>query len=92
MARFHPVGLRVMARSFAEADLREALPRIGVPTLLLYGDEDVRSPLEVAREMEAAIPTSRLVILESVGHVSSIEAPERFNAELRDFLSGRQTG
>lgn len=38
MSEFHPVGHRVMARSVAEADLRDVLPRIEVPTLLLYRD------------------------------------------------------
>lgn len=87
LAEFHPNGVRVMARSFAEADLRYVLPRIDVPTLLLYGDEDVRSPLSVAAEIHAAIPMSQLVVMPGVGHVSCIEAPERFNAEVRDFLS-----
>jgi pimeloyl-ACP methyl ester carboxylesterase len=87
VSEFHPVGLRAMARSFAEADLRDVLPRIGVPTLLLYGDRDVRAPLHVAEALHAAIASSKLVILPGVGHVSSIEAPERFNAEVRSFLT-----
>lgn len=86
MAEFHPDGLRAMARSFAEADLRDVLPRIDVPTLLLYGDKDVRAPLTVAEDLHAAIPGSRLAVLPGVGHVSSVEAAERFNAEVRAFL------
>jgi pimeloyl-ACP methyl ester carboxylesterase len=86
MSAFHPAGLRAMARAFAEADLREVLPRIDQPTLLLYGDEDVRAPLSVADELHVAIPTSKLVVLPGVGHVSSVEAAERFNAEVRAFL------
>jgi pimeloyl-ACP methyl ester carboxylesterase len=39
-----PAGMRAMALSFAEADLRDLLPGIRVPTLLLYGDVDRRSP------------------------------------------------
>lgn len=88
MSEFHPVGFRVMARAFAEADVRDVLPRIQVPTLLLYGDRDVRAPLPVGEALHAAIPGSRLVVIPGVGHVSNIEAPERFNAELRDFLHG----
>jgi pimeloyl-ACP methyl ester carboxylesterase len=38
---FHPIGFRAMARASAE-DLRDALPHIAVPTLLIYGDNDVR--------------------------------------------------
>ena len=86
VADFHPAGLQVMARSFAEADLRDVLPHIDAPTLLLYGDRDVRAPLSVAEDLHAAIPASKLVILPGVGHVSSVEAPERFTAEVRSFL------
>lgn len=85
---FHPAGVRNMARSFAEADLRHVLPSIEVPTLLLYGDHDVRSPVSVAERIHAAIPTSKLVVMRGVGHVSCIEAPERFNTEVREFLQG----
>ena len=37
---FHPSGFRAMARASAE-NLRPALPRVDVPTLLVYGDKDV---------------------------------------------------
>jgi len=89
MRGFHPAGLRAMARSAAEADLRDALP-VGVPTLLLHGGADVRSPLDVAQALHAAIPSSRLVVLPGVGHMSSVEAPERFNREVRAFLRERR--
>lgn len=86
MSAFHPAGARAMARAFAEADLRDVLPRIDVPTLLLYGDRDVRAPLHVAKDLHAKIPGSRLVVLAGVGHQSNMEAAERFNAELHSFL------
>lgn len=51
-----------------------------------YGDKDVRAPLNVAEDLHAAIPTSRLVVMPGVGHMSNLEAAERFNAEVRSFL------
>ena len=87
MRDFHPAGMRAMATAFARADLRDVLTQIDVPTLLLYGDADERSPRDVAAQLHAAIPRSRLVWLEGVGHQSNMEAPERFNAELRRFLA-----
>lgn len=86
VSEFHPTGLRTMARSFAEADLRDVLPRIRVPTLLLYGDKDVRAPLAVAEQLLTAIPSSQLIVMPGVGHVSSVEAGLRFNSEVRAFL------
>ena len=87
MADFHPAGLRSMAHAFAEADLRDMLPSIAVPTLLLYGDADVRSPLFVAAALHEQIPGSKLVVMDGVPHLSNVEAPERFNAEVRAFLA-----
>jgi pimeloyl-ACP methyl ester carboxylesterase len=85
MQAFHPRGFRAMARASAE-DVRDVLPHIDVPTLLVYGDRDVRAPLTVARDLRAAISGSRLVVLPDAGHVCNIEAPDEFNAAVRDFL------
>jgi pimeloyl-ACP methyl ester carboxylesterase len=91
MLQVRPGGMRPMLQGFAEADLREVLPRIQVPTLLLYGDADRRSPPEVvARDLHARIPSSRLVVMPGVGHQCDMEAPDRFNAEVRSFLRSVQ--
>ena len=82
----HPVGFRAMARASAEADLRPVLGRVSVPTLVLCGDRDTRAPLPVAEALHDAIPDSELVVLDGVGHVCAVEAPERFNAAIRTFL------
>jgi pimeloyl-ACP methyl ester carboxylesterase len=47
LSKFHPAAMRVAIGAMAEADLRDLLPHIDVPTLLLYGDEDVRAPKPV---------------------------------------------
>jgi pimeloyl-ACP methyl ester carboxylesterase len=86
LSAFRPAGQRVMVRTVRDQDLRDVLPGIAVPTLLLYGDRDVRSPVSVGEEWHARIPSSQLVVLPGVGHVSNLEAPERVNAEVRRFL------
>ncbi len=90
MSDFHPAGYRAMAHALAEADLRDVLPGIDVPTLLLYGDADRRSPLSVAEHLHARIPASRLVVVPGAGHLVNLEAPEPFNAEVRSFLRSAQ--
>jgi pimeloyl-ACP methyl ester carboxylesterase len=86
MRSFHPAGFRAMASASAE-NLRDALPRISVPTLLLYGAGDVRAPLPVAEDLHRAIPGSTLVVLPDAGHVCNLEASEAFNRAVRSFLS-----
>jgi pimeloyl-ACP methyl ester carboxylesterase len=89
MVTFHPAGFRAMARASAE-DLRDALPHVRPATLLVYGDRDVRAPLDVARRLHAAIPDSRLVVLPGVGHLCNIEAPTEFNTVVCSFLLAAQ--
>src|SRR5262249_16854579 len=40
----------------AAADQRDLLPRIAVPTLLIWGELDERSPISIAHQFEEAIP------------------------------------
>ena len=87
LSEIHPTGQRALFRAgFAEHDVRDVLPRITVPTLLLYGDQDVRSPRTVADDMHARIPGSRLEFMPGVGHAADLEGPEIFNAKVRNFL------
>jgi pimeloyl-ACP methyl ester carboxylesterase len=78
--------MRIMARSFADADLRDVLEHIAVQTLILSGDADQRVPLSVAEALHTRIPGSRLVVMPGVGHQSNMDAPDLFNHEVRRFL------
>jgi pimeloyl-ACP methyl ester carboxylesterase len=84
-AAVRPESFRVALLAMAEADQRDLLPRITVPTLLIWGEQDVRSPLSVAHQFERAIPDTQLVVIRGAGHVSSLERPEEFNAAVREF-------
>jgi pimeloyl-ACP methyl ester carboxylesterase len=85
MSDFHPAGYRAMARAVFEADTRDLLPQIRVPTLLLWGGSDRRAPLSVAEQLRAAIPGAELVVIPDCGHASNIERPDAFNAAVREF-------
>ena len=86
MCAVHPAGNVTGLRAMAEADLRDVLPRIMVPTLLLYGEADKRSPLSVGEELHARIPGSTLVTLPGVGHLCNVEGADQFNREVRAFF------
>jgi pimeloyl-ACP methyl ester carboxylesterase len=85
-ADVRPESLRVALLAMAEADQRDVLPRVAVPTLLIWGEQDARSPLSIARQFEQAIPDTELVVIPGAGHASNLEQPERFNAAVREFL------
>ena len=90
-AGVRPESLAAQLHVMAEADQRDLLPRIAVPTLLIWGELDVRSPLSVARQFEQAIPDAILVVIPGCGHVSNLERPERFNDVVRKFCHAHMT-
>jgi pimeloyl-ACP methyl ester carboxylesterase len=69
----------------AGTDLSDLLPEVAVPTLLIWGRHDARSPLTVARQFEDAIPDATLVVIERAGHMSNLERPELVNLAVRHF-------
>ena len=86
-----PATTKAMLTRFAPVDLRPVLPTIDVPTLLLYGDLDVRSPAPVAEALHAHIPGSVLVQLPGIGHCGHLEAPRQWDAEVLAFLRRQPT-
>jgi pimeloyl-ACP methyl ester carboxylesterase len=84
MSDFHPVGFRAMSRTVTP-DFRGILPQVDVPTLLIWGADDKRSPLSAGEMMRDEITGARLVVIPGAGHVSNMEQPELFNAAVREF-------
>jgi 3-oxoadipate enol-lactonase len=67
-------------------DARPGLADIRVPTLVIGGSEDVITPPLVVHSIADAIAGSQLAILDQVGHLPNLEAPDRFNATVAAFL------
>jgi len=62
------------------------LAGISVPTLVITSAEDTLIPPDLTRAMAEATPNARFEIIERAGHLSNMEAPERFNELLREHL------
>jgi pimeloyl-ACP methyl ester carboxylesterase len=80
-----PATLGRQLAIMAETDLSDLLRHVSVPTLLIWGQADVRSPLTVAHQFEEAIADTECVVIEGAGHLSNLERPERVNDAMRDF-------
>jgi pimeloyl-ACP methyl ester carboxylesterase len=91
-AAVRPESLRTQLFLMAETDQRDLLPQIAVPTLLIWGELDARSPLSVAREFEHTIPDAQLVVIPACGHVSNLEQPKQFNDAVREFCRAHSSG
>lgn len=60
---------------------------IKVPVQIIVGADDKLTPPAISRKMAAGITGARLLEIPNTGHLSNIEAPEVFNACLREFLA-----
>ncbi len=63
------------------------LKEITCPALVIVGEQDTGTPVAMAREIQAALPGSELVIIPSAAHLSNLEQPEAFNRALAGFLA-----
>jgi pimeloyl-ACP methyl ester carboxylesterase len=71
----------------ARPDATDVLAGIAVPTLVVHGEEDAIIAPEVGRELAAAIPDARFLLVEGAGHLANLEQPEVVNEALLDFLA-----
>jgi len=69
-------------------DLTPRLKRIGIPTLLVWGDQDEETPLYMAHIMEAQIRDAGLVVFQGAGHFSYLDYLGRYLAVLASFFGG----
>ena len=74
------------ARSADEETVTEQLSDLDMPSLLVWGRNDVVTPPEVAEEFRDRMPNARLKFIDKCGHAPMIEHPETFNALTLDFL------
>jgi 3-oxoadipate enol-lactonase len=88
MASVPEASYRASMLALMGFDLRAALPRIGVPTLVLSGSSDNNAPAPMMAKMAGFIPGARYVDLAGAGHLVALEQPQLFNAALDEFLSG----
>jgi pimeloyl-ACP methyl ester carboxylesterase len=87
MLKTKPEGAAAALHGMAERDDQTALlAKITVPALVMVGAEDAITPVADSEKMHAAIPGSRLVVIENAGHVSNLERTEQFNDALLSFL------
>ena len=63
------------------------LPEIKVPVLILVGEEDTVIPAEAASYMKEHITHAHLSVIPGAGHLSNLENPAAFNAELEKFIA-----
>lgn len=86
LMRFDPAAFVAACRALEQVDLRAALPVITNPTLVLVGELDAATPLDLARELAERIKGAQFVMLPGCGHCPPLEQPDAFLAAIGPFL------
>ena len=83
------VTQQVMGGSIVrEAVQPDALARLKVPTLVMWGEQDQLIPLADGHEIASQIPHARLEVIANCGHIPSVEQPHAFLKSLTTFAGG----
>ena len=88
MIRATPVtGYAGCCHAIPKINLTSRLKEITCPALVIVGEQDAGTPVDMAREIHAGLPGSELVIIPSAAHLSNLEQAEAFNRTLSRFLA-----
>ena len=71
---------------YGDEHLDDRLGSITAPTLVAWGAGDTLTPPALGERIAGGIPGAKLVVFQDCAHSPNVEAPERFNDLLRDFL------
>jgi 3-oxoadipate enol-lactonase len=88
MSRIDPAAYRIGAETVWLADQRARAGAIARPTLILVGDQDLVTPLDLSNELVDLIPDARMQVIAGAGHLSNLEKPAEFNRLVEEFIRG----
>jgi sigma-B regulation protein RsbQ len=86
IATVPPAVALTVAHTVFEADERALLPQIRQPTLLLHATGDRIAPPAIGEYMAHSIPHSQLQLIDTVGHLPHLSAPDAVNAAIAAFI------
>ena len=79
-----------IAKSAIRHNMSSDLPNIETPTLLIWGENDMVTPPEVAVEFNSLLPNSELIWIKKCGHAPMMEHPKEFNRILFNWLDQKK--
>lgn len=82
-----PDTARQALKILSVADLRDELPGIDRPVLLVHGEQDLICPASASAYMAERLPMGELKLMQGCGHAPFMTRPEEFNALVREFLA-----
>ncbi|KAF5248219.1 hypothetical protein FANTH_6011 [Fusarium anthophilum] len=89
MLKGSPSAKAAWPRYAMEEDILELAKRISIPSIVVAGGKDQVEPVaRVKDEVSGNISGAKFLVLEEVGHLAPLEAPEEVAEIISDFLSG----
>ncbi len=79
-------AMRETFKNIVREELVSSMRAVGCPTLLIWGRDDIIIPISIAEKMHGEIRNSKLLIVEDVDHGLPFREPQRFAADVRNFL------
>ena len=84
------IKILAMAKSAIRHNMAKDLPKINVPSAIIWGKQDTVTPPEVAKDFNKLLPNSDLFWIDKCGHAPMMEHPKEFNTILADWLSKKK--
>lgn len=83
------LALALDAAVFDRGDITHLLPTITAPTLVIVGEEDRATPVELSKEIAALLPDAQLLTLAKTGHHPPTEAADTVTAAIAGFIAAK---
>jgi len=80
------IKILAMAKSAIRHNMKKELPKISVPTCIIWGEDDKVTPPKVAEEFHNLIDSSQLFWIKKCGHAAMMEHPKKFNKILINWI------
>jgi len=78
-----------IAKSAIRHNMAKDLPEMNIPTCIIWGKNDIVTPVDVAEEFHRLLPDSDLYWIDKCGHAAMMEHPEQFNILMYNWLQKR---
>jgi len=86
MSRIDPAAYRIGAEAVWLADQRDRAGTIRVPALVIVGDQDFITPVDLSNELVDLIPDARMQLIVGAGHLTNLERSDEFNRLVEEFI------
>lgn len=77
------------AKACFSADVLEGLSDLRIPTLVLIGDDDQKTPMPMSKKIVKALPGAKLSVVPAARHLANVDNPDTFNQLIIDFLKSQ---